>query len=228
MANKVYETATITLFDGREIYLIPLKLKYLREFMVQFDNVKSAHGDHEAIDELVKCAAIAMKQYCPELSTVEKLEDNVDMMTVYRIINIAAGIKVDPNEQEEVKQQATESGSTWEDLDLVKLESEIFLLGIWKDYEDLERSMSMPEIITTLSSKRDLDYEEKKFLAAVQGIDLDEESGKKEVDPWEAMKARVFSGGKTDNPDDILAYQGVTAAKAGFGIGMGLDYEDNR
>ena len=40
--------------------------------------------------------------------------------------------------------------------------------------------------------------------------------------------ARVCSGGKTDNPDDILAYQGVTAAKAGFGIGMGLDYEDNR
>jgi hypothetical protein len=39
------------------------------------------------------------------------------------------------------------------------------------------------------------------------------------------MKARVFSGGATDNPDDILALQGQNAQKAGFGIGMGLGYE---
>jgi hypothetical protein len=87
--------------------------------------------------------------------------------------------------------------------------------------------MSMPEMLSTISSKRELDFEEKKFLASIQGIDLD--GGKeKEPDPWEAMKARVFSGGQTSNPNDIIAYQGVSAAKAGFGIGMGLDYEDNR
>lgn len=39
------------------------------------------------------------------------------------------------------------------------------------------------------------------------------------------MKARVFSGGKTDDPNDILSMQGVNAQKAGFGIGMGLSYE---
>ena len=40
------------------------------------------------------------------------------------------------------------------------------------------------------------------------------------------MKARVFSKGKTADGNDILALQGPNAQKAGFGIGMGLDYED--
>jgi hypothetical protein len=82
----------------------------------------------------------------------------------------------------------------------------------------------MPEILTTLSIKRELDYESKKFLAAMQGVDLDKQAGKNNA--WEEMKARVFSKGKTDNPNDITALQGVNAQRAGFGIGMGLDYED--
>ncbi len=39
------------------------------------------------------------------------------------------------------------------------------------------------------------------------------------------MKARVFSGGAAANAKDIVALQGISAQKAGFGIGMGLDYE---
>jgi type 1 fimbria pilin len=40
------------------------------------------------------------------------------------------------------------------------------------------------------------------------------------------MKARVFSGGQTSDGNDVLSLQGPNAARAGFGIGMGLDYED--
>lgn len=224
MATKIYETATINLIDGTEITIMPLKLKYLRQFMLKFDNMKNTEDDYEAISELSECATIAMKQFYPKIKTVEDLEDNVDINTIYKIIDIAAGIKVNPKEQKEVREQATESGSTWDDLDLAKIESEVFLLGIWKDYEELESSMSMPEILSTLGSKRELDHEEKKFMAAIQGIDLEKENGTKEVDPWEAMKARVFSNGQTEDPNDILSYQGVNAAKAGFGIGMGLEY----
>jgi hypothetical protein len=39
------------------------------------------------------------------------------------------------------------------------------------------------------------------------------------------MKARVFSGGQASDSKDIVALQGINAQKAGFGIGMGLDYE---
>jgi hypothetical protein len=39
------------------------------------------------------------------------------------------------------------------------------------------------------------------------------------------MKARVFSKGAATSGNDILALQGSNAERAGFGIGMGLDYE---
>jgi hypothetical protein len=227
MATKIYETATIRLLDDSEVQLSPLKLKYLRLFMDQFEHLKETTNDHEAMEQLSLCAAIAMKQYRPDIKTIDQFEDLVDMQSIYTILDISAGIRVNPQKEQEVKDQAQESGSTWEDLDLAKIESEVFLLGIWKDYEELEASMSMPEILSTISSKRELDLEEKKFMASIQGIELDD-GKEKEPDPWEAMKARVFSGGQTSNPNDIIAYQGVSAAKAGFGIGMGLDYEDNR
>ena len=99
---------------------------------------------------------------------------------------------------------------------------------MYKDYEELEVSLSLPELSAILNTKREMDFEEKKFLASIQGIDLEggaEEEGPKE-NAWEAMKARVFSGGKAQGAGDILAYQGINASQAGFGIGMGLDYED--
>jgi hypothetical protein len=85
----------------------------------------------------------------------------------------------------------------------------------------------MPELMATLEVSRELDYTEKKFLAAIQGVDLDGETNKdKGQKEWEDMKARVFSKGKTIDGNDILALQGPNAQKAGFGIGIGLDYED--
>lgn len=194
--------------------------------MEQFDSLKKTTNDHEAIEELSKCASIAMKQYCPKITTLEEFEDSVDLETIYTILDIAAGIKINPNKDVEVKEQAEESGSTWEELDLAKIESEVFLLGIWKDYAELESSMSMPEILSTIGSKRELDFEEKKFMASIQGVELKGADEEDEVDPWQAMKARVFSGGRTSNPNDITALQGVNASMAGFGIGMGIDYED--
>ena len=105
----------------------------------------------------------------------------------------------------------------------------MFLLGIWKDYSELEISISLPELFAIIASKRELDFQEKKFFAAIQGVDLEggsePERGQKE---WENLKARVFSGGATSDSNDILALQGQNAKKAGFGIGMGLDYEDAR
>ena len=227
MATEVYNKGNIYLIDGTELEIIPLKIKYLREFMVEFEGIKDASDDDEAIEVLSKCVGICMKQYYPEIANT--VEDNLDLPTIYKVIDIAAGIKINKKSEEPVKEQAKTSGSTWDDLDLAKLEAEVFILGIWKDYKELEESLSMPELMVTLSSKRELDYEEKKFLAAIQGVDLDgatnSDKGQKE---WEDMKARVFSGGATSDSNDVLSLQGQNAKKAGFGIGLGLDYEDAR
>jgi hypothetical protein len=228
MATTVYQNKVINLIDGTELEIIPLKIKYLREFMEAFENVKKAEDDDQAIDCLMECVRIAMKQYYPGIVLKkDDIEDSFDMPTIYTILDVSAGIKINRGSEETVKTQATESGSTWSDLDLAKIEAEAFLLGIWKDYKELEESLSMPELMATLSSRRELDYEEKKFLAAIQGVDLDKQSGSSRGQKeWEDMKAKVFSKGATNDSKDILALQGQNAKKAGFGIGMGLEYED--
>lgn len=232
MATSIYKTKNIYLFDGTEIETMPLKIKYLREFMDAFDKIKDTKDDDEAMLVLLECTRIAMKQYYPPISgSVEELEDNIDLPTVHDILEIAGNIKVGGNTEEDVKTQAQKGdpGPSWEEFDLAKLESEVFLLGIWKDYSELEASLSLSEIISIISSKRELDYQEKKFFAAIQGVDLegsnDSDRGQKE---WENMKARVFSRGATNDSNDVLSLQGQNAKKAGFGIGMGLDYEDLR
>ena len=228
MATKIYSTKNIYLFDGTEIEISPLKIKYLRKFMDTFSLIQNARDDDESIMILLECTRIAMKQFYPKISgSVVDIEDNVDMPTIHQILEISAGIKINDDSQEPVTDQAQKNASkeSWNDIDLVKLESEAFTLGIWKNYDDLELSISMPELMAIIAGRRELDYEEKKFLAAMQGVDLDknEERGQKE---WEDLKARVFSGGKAKDSNDVLSLQGANAQRYGFGIGMGLDYED--
>lgn len=198
--------------------------------MDAFDNIKHTSNDDEAMMVLLECTRVAMKQYYPSISkNIEDLEDNIDLPTVHDILDIAGNIKIGGESEEGVKTQAEKSdaGPSWEDFDLAKLESEVFLLGIWKDYNELESSLSLSELMAILGSKRELDYQEKKFFAAIQGVDLEGESDRGQQE-WENLKARVFSRGATNDSNDVLALQGINAEKAGFGIGMGLDYEDAR
>lgn len=85
----------------------------------------------------------------------------------------------------------------------------------------------MPELTATLTAIRERENNHNKFLAAIQGIDLDGESqetkGQKE---WEDIKARVFSGGTAKDSNDIISLQGINASQAGFGIGAGLSYDN--
>lgn len=225
MATSIYNSGYVELMDGTEIYITPLKIKYLREFMSAFELIKLAENDDEALIYLLDCVRIAMKQYYPSLKATYEIEDSMDMSTMYKILEYAADIKMESKSDDIANNAKSSDDNSWEKMDLAKLESEAFLLGIWKDYEELELSLSMQELVAILDAKREKDYSDKKFFAAIQGVDLDEQTGKKQEDPWEAMKARVFSKGQTSDPNDITALQGQNAIKAGFGIGMGLSYE---
>ena len=226
MATKIYSSKNLELLNGISVEMVPLKIKHLHDLMDEFENIKDVQNDMDAVDILVNCAAIAMRQYYPEAKSLEDVENLVDLHMVYEILEYAANIKVNSKDDKDVKQKTMdgEKASGWSDLDLAKLESEVFLIGIWKDYRELELSLSMPELMATLASRRELDYEEKKFLAAIQGVDIDK--GQNKQNEWENLKARVFSKGQTSDGNDVLALQGANAQKAGFGIGMGLEYED--
>lgn len=225
MANSVYESAIIETVYGEKIYLTPLKIKYLRLFMDKFEEAKTVATQEDLLNVLLDCTAIAMMQYKPEVKTREDVEDLFDIKTIHIIVDIAAGIKLNKDNKEEKEVSTVKDGQTWDTMDLVKLESEVFLLGIWKDYEELESSLSMSELAVTLGAKREDDYQQKKFLAAIQGIDIDKQSGKADDNAWERLKTKVLSGGVTDDPNDILALQGENAQRLGFGIGEGLSYE---
>ena len=82
----------------------------------------------------------------------------------------------------------------------------------------------MPELVAVLEAKNQEDNENRKFLAALQGVDLDKNSSGG-TDKWEEIKARAFSGGTTTNPNDVMALRGKNAQRKGFGIGLGLEAE---
>lgn len=220
MANKVYKSSNVELLDGRTIYITPLKIFYLRDFMDRFADVPSVETEDEKLEILVDCVAIAMRQYLPDIATPEQVEDLMDLENMYKVVQIAGGISFDHTVESD---KESSEGSSWEDLDLVGLESRVFLLGMWKDYHELETSISMPELIAILEAKNEADGADKKFLAAIQGVDLDE--GKPRQDEWTKLKDKVFGAQEDSDSKDITSLKGEKAKEAGFGIGMGLDYE---
>lgn len=227
MVKRIYENGYIELIDGTVVEVGPLKIKFYIQFMSYFQLIKYSRGDTEAISVLSECATICMRQHYPQIKNREDLEELVDLPTVYKILELCAGIKIDPNKEDNIDDQAKENvekQGSWDDFNLVDLEAEAFMAGSWKSFDELEASITMPELIKIIETKRDLENNQRKFDAALQGIDLDKEEGKNS-NAWEEMKARVFSGGATNNPNDILSLQGQNAQRAGFGIGMGLSYE---
>jgi hypothetical protein len=70
--------------------------------------------------------------------------------------------------------------------------------------KQLEEEMSVPELMHTINALRMKDYENKKFAAALKGIDLDENT---ESDPIalarKANNAKKY--GENISPDDVLA-----------------------
>jgi hypothetical protein len=101
VATSVYEVVEIELQDGSKVEIKPLKIALLREFMKEFDKFadeKIVSDNVKSMDVLVGCVAVAMKQYKPEYADRSKLEDVIDLPTVYKIIEVASGIKMnDPN-----------------------------------------------------------------------------------------------------------------------------------
>ena len=99
MATTINETKTVTLIDGTTVEVRPLKISLLRPFMEKFAGSSEVADDNEkSMDLLMECVQLAMKQYSPELAAdVKALEDNLDLPTVYKIVEEASGIKLSDN-----------------------------------------------------------------------------------------------------------------------------------
>lgn len=89
-------TSEISLFDGTKITARPLKISFLREFMKKFEEIVAVEEDNDkSLEILVDCVQIALKQYSPSLAEDrQSLEDNLDLPSVYKIIEAASGVKL--------------------------------------------------------------------------------------------------------------------------------------
>lgn len=96
MTTTVNEEKKITLIDGTEISVRPLKISLLRDFMKKFDAISAVADDNDkSMNLLMECVQIALKQYKPEIATdVKALEELIDLPTVYKIVEEASGIKL--------------------------------------------------------------------------------------------------------------------------------------
>jgi hypothetical protein len=77
----------------------------------------------------------------------------------------------------------------------------------------------MPELIITLQAKNRKELEDRKFLASLQGVDLEESQ---ETTSFDDVRRRAL--GINASADDVVSLQGTFANEAGFGIGAGLGY----
>lgn len=91
---------SVTLLDGSKVEVRPLKISLLKPFMKRFADLAAvSENNDESMDVLLDCVEIAFKQYKPELAeSREALEDNIDLPTVYQVIDAASGIQLtDPS-----------------------------------------------------------------------------------------------------------------------------------
>ena len=92
MATTVNEEKTVTLIDGTKVKVRPLKISLLRPFMKKFEG---AEDNEKSMNILMECIQIAMQQYKPEIAEdLAALEENMDLPTVYQIIEEASGVKL--------------------------------------------------------------------------------------------------------------------------------------
>ena len=79
----------------------------------------------------------------------------------------------------------------------------------------------MPELLATLDALRKVKDEDRKFAAALKGIDLGDNNAKTGEDVVKSARAKASGV----DPSDVLSLQGKNADEAGFGIGLGLGYD---
>ena len=99
MATSVYDIEVIKLQSGEDVTLKPLTINRLRRFMEVMDKFGEAKTEIETLGILIDACAIALESQLPDLvADKDKLEDSLDLPTIYRILKVCGGIDLEnPN-----------------------------------------------------------------------------------------------------------------------------------
>ena len=99
MATKIYDTLEVELQEGTVVTVKPLNIRLLRKFMDVMASMDPEASETEKLDILVKACGVAIEKQAPDIANNrENLEEALDVPTMWKIIEIAGGIKMaDPN-----------------------------------------------------------------------------------------------------------------------------------
>jgi hypothetical protein len=99
LASTVYTVQEIELQNGDTYGFKPLNIKLLRRFMAKFGALEPVDTEDESIDQVIDLVAICIESVDKDLAgDRDKLEDALDNPTIFKIIEICSGIKLnDPN-----------------------------------------------------------------------------------------------------------------------------------
>lgn len=119
MATTVYSSETIKLQDDREVTLVPLAIGRLRRFMKAWGEFANLKEEDTAFDIYINCCGIALEKEVADTfentrddekvlsdDYREYLEDVLDMDTIYKILEICGGLKLNDPKLLEAAQEA--------------------------------------------------------------------------------------------------------------------------
>lgn len=101
MATKVFTVEQIEVQDGTILTIKPLNIKRLRVFMEIVKDFDKIEDEAESIDLMIRACSLAIgadKENKDKADDNEWLEENLDIPTMWKILEVAGGVKPnDPN-----------------------------------------------------------------------------------------------------------------------------------
>ena len=113
MATAVYKQEEITLQDGKDVTLRPLAIGRLRRFMTAWQEFSKAEDDNDGFTVFINCAGISLEEnFKGDFDALkaskdeqekgeflseeykEYLEEVLDLDTIYKILEVCGGIKL--------------------------------------------------------------------------------------------------------------------------------------
>lgn len=87
---------------------------------------------------------------------------------------------------------------------MATLEGEALLLGIWKNVQELEESLNLSELELIVKAARDKEHRHNKFMAAIQGIDIDKGNADEAKERFERVQRRVRAKQSGKSEDELM------------------------
>lgn len=126
MATKVYNEEVLTLQDDTEVTVRPLPIGRLRRFMAAWEGIKEVKDDADGFVVFVNCAGIAIEhEFKGKFDSLKApasaegeflseeykdyLEEVLDLDTIYKILDLAGGLKLNDPKLLEAAMRVAES-----------------------------------------------------------------------------------------------------------------------